>query len=184
MPPPISVLFTGGNSGPWRVRTSVAVIGKGLPNARAVAIDEVAVTVAPERGAAWWLRGTTSNHRYAERAESDALAKVQPPLGRHEATRAALIPMRKTDAWWALAQDERRRIFETDSHHIALGLKYLPAIARRLHHGRELGEPFDFLAWFEFAPENEALFDEVLAAMRATEEWKYVEREVEIRLER
>src|SRR2546428_7160638 len=29
---------------------------------------------------------------------------------------------------------------------------YLPAIARRLYHCRDLGEPFDFLTWFEYAP--------------------------------
>jgi hypothetical protein len=63
-------------------------------------------------------------------------------------------------------------------------LRYLPAIARRLHHSRDLGEPFDFLTWFEFAPQDEPAFDDLLAALRATEEWNYVEREVDIRLER
>jgi len=46
-----------------------------------------------------------------------------------------------------LTQDERRAVFEEQSHHTAIGLKYLPATARRLHHCRDLGteEPFDFL---------------------------------------
>ena len=44
--------------------------------------------------------------------------------------------------------------------HIATGLEYLPAVARRLHHGRDLGEPFDFLTWFEFAPEHAAAFED------------------------
>jgi len=79
-------------------------------------------------------------------------------------------------------EDERRAILEERSHHIAIGLEYLPAIARRLHHSRDLGEGFDFLTWFEFAPTDAAAFDEVLARLRATEEWTYVEREVEIRL--
>ena len=35
-----------------------------------------------------------------------------------------LIPIRKNEAWWALAQDERRAIFEERSHHIAIGLEY------------------------------------------------------------
>jgi enoyl-[acyl-carrier-protein] reductase (NADH) len=47
----------------------------------------------------------------------------------------------KSEAWWALAQDRRRAILEEQSRHIAIGMEYLPAIARRLHHGRELGEP-------------------------------------------
>lgn len=128
------------------------------------------------------LRGVTSNQRYTNRAKQVALAAIQPPLGRPEATRAALIPITKTPAWWALSQEERREIFETRSSHIAVGMRYLPGIARRLHHCRDLGEPFDFLTWFEYAPSDEAAFDELVASLRATEEWKHVEREVDIRL--
>lgn len=97
-----------------------------------------------------------------------------------------MIAIRKTEAWWALAQDERRRIFEERSHHIRTGLAYLPAIARRLHHCRDLGseEPFDFLTWFEFAPRDAAAFDALVAALRGSEEWSYVEREVDLRLDR
>ncbi len=83
-----------------------------------------------------------------------------------------------------LPQDERRAIFEDRSHHIARSVPYLPRIARRLHHSRDLGEPFDFITWFEFAPRDAAAFDELAGMMRATEEWTYVEREVEIRLTR
>ncbi|WP_200946873.1 MULTISPECIES: hypothetical protein [unclassified Roseateles] len=65
-------------------------------------------------------------------------------------------------------------------------MRYLPAIARRLHHGRDLGEaePFDFLTWFEFAPGHASAFDDLLAALRASPEWAYVDRELEIRLAR
>ena len=98
------------------------------------------------------LRGMTSYKRYTQRNEQEALDAKQPQLGRAEATRAALIPITKSDAWWRLAQDERRELFEESSHHIAIGLEYLPAVARELYHGRDLGEPFDFLAWFEYAP--------------------------------
>lgn len=64
------------------------------------------------------------------------------------------------------------------------GLKYLPAVARRLHHCRDLGEgePFDFLTWFEYAPSDAAAFEALVAELRATEEWAYVEREVDIRV--
>jgi hypothetical protein len=95
-----------------------------------------------------------------------------------------MIPITKSAAWWELAQDERRAIFEDKSQHIAATLRFLPAIARRLHHGRDLGEPFDFVTWFEFAPEHSGLFDDLLGLLRATEEWRYVEREVELRLTR
>jgi hypothetical protein len=65
----------------------------------------------PNRGV-WQLRGVISNERYTERDERDLLVARQQGLGRPEATRAALIPIKKTEAWWALAQDERRAIFE------------------------------------------------------------------------
>ena len=43
---------------------------------------------------------------------------------------------------------------------------------------------FDFLTWFEFAPDAEPAFDELLAHLRGSEEWRYVVREVEVRLAR
>lgn len=182
MPPPILVAFAAGASGSWRIDRMHAVAGDGLPSA-----DRLSVTEGPQlplSSAAWTLRGTTSNTRYTTRPEVTALSSVQEGLGRPQATRAALIPIRKNEAWWALAQDERRAIFEEDSRHIAIGLDYLPAVARRLHHCRELGEPFDFLTWFEYAPEHERAFDELLQRLRATREWHYVDREVDIRLAR
>ena len=90
----------------------------------------------------------------------------------------------KLPARRGLAQDERRAILEEQSHHIAIGLEYLPAIARRLYHCRDLDEPFDFLTWFEFAPQNTGAFDDLVARLRASPEWTYIEHEVDIRLER
>jgi len=57
-------------------------------------------------------------------------------------------------------------------------------VARRLYHSRELGEAFDFLTWFEFAEKDAGAFDELLQRLRSSEEWSYVEREVEVRLRR
>ena len=138
--------------------------------------------VKPPPQAKWFLRGVTSNERYTTRREHRELTARQAELGRHEATFAALIPITKSPRWWNLAQDERRRIFETESGHIRTGLKYLPSIARRLYHCRDLGEAFDFLTWFEYAPYNESLFNDLVAELRKTKEWTYVEREVDIRL--
>ena len=45
-------------------------------------------------------------------------------------------------------------------------------------------EPFDFLTWFEFEKKDTAEFNKLLVRLRASEEWKYVERDVEIRLTR
>jgi Chlorite dismutase len=179
---PLPVAFVGGASGAWRVERMDAVAGEPLAPAPRLAVLEGAAAAASPRGAAWVLRATTSHTRYATRAELQALAAREEPLGRAGSTRAALIALSKSPAWWALAQDERRRIFEDRSHHVAVGLEYLPAVARRLHHGRDLGAPFDFLTWFEFAPGAAAAFDEVVGRLRATEEWRYVERDVDVRL--
>ena len=132
----------------------------------------------------WLMKGVVSNLRYTTAAEAEMLVSNSAGLGRSEASRAVLIPIRKSAAWWALAQDERRRIYEEQSKHTSIGAKYIPAIARRLHHSRDLGEPFDFLTWFEFAPEHETAFDELLAELRASLEWTFVDREVEFRFDR
>jgi len=175
--------FVGGVTGAWRIVRTEAVIGEPLPEApRAEVVNSL--VASPPPGALWLLRGVTSNERYVTRGERQLLVAKQPALGRPEAVYAALIPIRKSDAWWELTQDERREIFETRSEHIQTGLRYLPAVARRLHHSRDLGELFDFLTWFEYAPEHSAAFEELVVRLRASEEWKYVDREVDIRLVR
>lgn len=175
--------FIGGAAGAWRVLKMATVSGAPLPEVARIEIIEGENDSAPENSV-WRLRGVTSYERYVTRAEKDSLIAVQEGLNRPAATCAALIPIRKSAAWWELAQDERRAILETNSKHIAIGLKYLPAIARRLHHSRELGEEFDFLTWFEYAPEDAGAFDELVGTLRGTKEWNYVEREVDIRLVR
>lgn len=180
----LQVAFIGGDNGDWAVDAVLPVAGPVLAITPRLAVIEAPLGSARPAGGAWCLTGTTSNSRYSERRELDAMAARQEGLGRPAATRAALIPIRKSPAWWSLAQDERRAIFGAQSRHIAIGMEVLPGVARRLHHSRELGEPFDFLTWFEFAPEHEAAFDAMLAALRATPEWTYVEAEVDIRLRR
>jgi len=178
----IPVSFVGAETGAYRVLDLRTVVGAPLAEVAAVTPHPVHLLASAVPGAAWVLRGTNSALRYTERAETETLRQIQPPLGRSHCSHAALIPIRKSDAWWTLSQDERRAIFETRSNHIASCLKYLPAIARRLHHSRELGEPFDFLTWFEYAPEHSSVFEELVQSLRATEEWKYVDWEIDIRL--
>lgn len=182
MPPPLPVMFVAGGAGVWRIDRISPVIGDGLAGAPFLDVREGGRGHRPD--GAWVLRGSTGNTRYTTRSEVDALAARQQGLGRPDATRAALIPIRKSEAWWALAQDERRAILEEQSRHIAIGLEYLPGVARRLHHSRELGEPFDFLTWFEYAPEHADAFEALVGRLRATPEWAYVDREVDIRLSR
>ena len=175
--------FVGGQAGAWSVVSVKAIVGDPLPTVDRLDIVTGAIVTLPDSGK-WMLRGVTSNDRYVTRDEKDRLFLKQAALGRPEATHMALIPIRKNAKWWALTQDERRALFEEKSKHVTVGLKYLPGVARRLHHCRDLGtsEPFDFLTLFDFAKSDAPAFDDLLAVLRATEEWKYVEREVDIRL--
>ena len=177
--------FVGGDAGMWRVARMETVVGEPIPEAKRLNIV-AGQGFQNDQQASWVLRGITSNDRYVVRDEKDQLVSRQPDLSRPEAVCAALIPIRKNTAWWSLSQDERRRVLEEQSQHVAIGLRYLPAIARRLHHCRDLSEiePFDFLTWFEYAPANESAFDRLVAELRASEEWKYVDREIDIRLVR
>jgi len=177
--------FIGGDTGSWRVAEMKTLVGEPLPAARKIEIVPSSDTPANPQ-AAWVLRGITSNERYVVRKERSQIVAKLLGLGRTEATCAALIAIRKNDAWWALTQDERLRIFKEQSHHTRIGLQVFPELARRLHHCRDLSEhePFDFLTWFEYAPAQEAMFNKLVAKLRVIEEWKYVEREVDIRLVR
>lgn len=157
--------------------------GESIARVDAVEIAE-GVAVDMPADARWSFHGVTSNDRYTTRAEKTELIGKQVPVGRPEATQAALILLRKRAEWWALTQDERRAILEDESHHIAIGMRYLPAVSRRLLHCRDLGQeaPFDFIGFLDFAPESEPAFDQMLAQLRATREWSYMEREIDIRL--
>ncbi|MBY0518976.1 MAG: chlorite dismutase family protein [Sphingomonas sp.] len=167
--------FAGSARGAWRITSIHAVRGASLPSASHLAIDG--------DDGAWTLRGTASHLRYTTADERSMLRAKQEGLGRPQSTRAALIPIRKSAEWWAMAQDERRAVYEQGSH-LPIGLDYLPGVARKLYHSRDLGEDFDFLTWFEFAPDQEAAFDHMLVRLRACAEWAFVDREVDIRLTR
>lgn len=181
---PFFVSFAAGDLGAWQVDRISAVTGDSLPMAARIDVIESAAPRPCFVNSVWQLRGVTSNVRYTRHEELAEMERKQEGLHRPEATKAALIPIRKTSAWWSLAQDERRTIFEETSHHIAMGIEYLPQIARRLYHSRELAEPFDFLTWFEYAPQHSDAFEELVRRLRATREWTYVNREVDIRLSR
>ena len=177
------VSFVAARTGEWQVDRVRGIRGPTLPDAAAVSRLEGPAFDTPQQ-AVWVLRGVRSNERYVTRDERRRLATIQEGLGRPASRHAALIPISKSNAWWELGQDDRRAIFEERSAHIAIGSRYLPAVARRLYHGRDLGEPFDFLTWFEFSPQDADAFDELVGRLRETEEWRYVAREVEVRLSR
>jgi len=176
--------FVGGDAGEWQVTSHRVLTGPDIAQVARVRIISGAKPVTAR--ATWELRGVATNDRYTTHAEKQDLVSRQAPIGRPEATRAALILLRKNDDWWKLAQDERRAILEEQSHHIAIGMRYLPAIARKLLHCRDLGaeEPFDFLGLLDFAPKDEAALNDMLVELRMTLEWSFMEREIDIRLSR
>ena len=174
------IVFNGGALGTWKVLRQGAVKGAGLAGVTHIERDMKA-----DGAAAWTLSGVTSNLRYTNAVEKKVLDATPSVLGRPGATRAALIPFTKSAAWWAMAQDERRAVLEDKSRHIAIGSDYLAVVSRQLVHCRDQpGAEFDFLTWFEFAPADEGRFDELLVKLRATPEWGFIDREVELRLEK
>ncbi len=175
-----TIFFNGGARGKWKVTKQSAIKGTGLAG---VGFIDRGVTV--DTTASWTLSGVTSNLRYTNAAEKKLLDATPSVLAKPGATCAALIPITKSAAWWAMAQDERRAVLEDKSRHIAIGSDYLAVVSRKLVHCRDQpGAQFDFLTWFEFRPENKGRFDELLRKLRVTAEWGFIEREVELRLER
>ena len=177
--PLMFTIFRGGRSGAWRVTRFGPVRGASLaPTPSLLSVvqslaDRSAIMPSPDRSRGWPASPATSLYR--ARRKEERLDADRAEIGRPEATYAALIPIKKSATWWELTQEERRQIFEDRSHHIANSLKYLPAVARQLYHCRDLGEPFDFLTWFEYAPAR-ALgirFAELAARCAPPRRWRY-----------
>src|SRR5881628_655107 len=145
--------FVGGNVGSWRVLRVDPVIGVPLAWISRLEVTEQEAQPPPGN---WVLRGVTAFDRYVTSAERSLLEARQDSLGRQSATSAALIPIRKSAAWWNLPPDERRAIFEERSHHIQTG--------------------------FEYSPDHAAAFEQLVERLRSAEEWRYVEREVDVRM--
>ena len=96
---------------------------------------------------------------------------------------AVIIPIRKSEAWWALPEADRRAHFAENAERTHVGLPYIGRIHRRLYHSRGVGEGYDFVTYFEFAPEDAEYFRQLLAGLRdpnRNPEWRYVEAEWEI----
>lgn len=172
---PMRRQFYGSSDGIWRVSRQQAVIGEDIERVSHIAQH-------PPAAWAWMLNGITSNLRYTTRQERHSLTAPFADVAPQPTDRAVLIPIRKTAAWWALAQDERLEIYRR-GRHTPIGLDHLPRVRRTLFHCRELGGPFDFLTWFEFDQGYDHGFQQLLDDLRACEEWAYVDREVEFWLE-
>ncbi|HWC11967.1 MAG TPA: hypothetical protein VG455_12175 [Acidimicrobiales bacterium] len=165
MTEPLLVAFVAGFDGQWLVEGIRARAGEPLaPAARLAIVEGAAAETAEGR---WVLRGVVAGQ--GEDARADQL-----PLGRPEARCAVLVAVRMAPAWWQHAEDDRRAL--------SANIEHGPTISRRIHRARNRDEPFDVLTWFEFAPDQQAEVDEMVARLREAEEWSYVERDVEVRL--
>ena len=110
--PPLNVAFAGGSAGRWNIERLDTVAGSPLAPAWRLEVIEGPGAARPAGDAVWVLRGVTSNERYVTAGEHRELAARQEPLGRARATRAALIPVKKSEAWWDLAHNQYRRAIE------------------------------------------------------------------------
>ncbi len=103
-------------------------------------------------------------------------------------TITVIIPIRKSQGWWDLAQDERIAFYQKSADgegHTAIGLPYVSHIFRRLYHCRylESAGAFDFITYFEFQAEHTEEFLHLLQSLRDVNEnpeWAYVDAEAEI----
>jgi hypothetical protein len=148
--------------------------------------DEALEASASHNGLVW--DGVTTHLQYTTASERSELLAISaaPRLGH-----VVMIPIAKSAAWWALAQDERQAFFRKGSRsegHTRIGMTVADRIFRRLFHARyQPHSAWDFFTYFEFAAEDAAAFREMLATLRDPErnpEWAYVVRESEIWMQR
>jgi hypothetical protein len=146
-----------------------------------------------ETPAPWFSAATHAYHGVTEYLHYTTAAQARlldresvSELSPGPTTAAVLIPIKKSDEWWALAQDERNAFFQR-SHalegHTEIGRRLSDRVHRRLYHSRSLGEPFDFLTYFEFDQAHEADFRALLNRFRDVKlnpEWDFVVDEFEI----
>jgi hypothetical protein len=131
--------------------------------------------------------GATQHLAYTDAATRAGLAQISRGSS---GPVAVLIPICKNAAWWALAQEERQAFFAPGRQpgHTALGRPFAARIYRRLYHARYLpGSSWDFLTYFEFPESERGAFRELLAILRdpaQNPEWAFVERELELWLQR
>ncbi len=159
------------------------------PGSNLVRVETAARLTAPNeaRSPTLLFQGVAQHIEYMSRVQRDKLKSI-PEFPPSKDTLAVVIPIRKSDAWWALGHDERSVHFqqtEGKKGHAAIGLDYVDCIHRKLYHTRYTVETrdHDFITYFEFDRKHTDGFKRLLAGLRDPErnpEWKYVDREYEI----
>ena len=175
--------YVGGTTGAWEVTDQFARRGARLVPITRLDVHGDHLNRSP-LGTAWILSGLVRNTRYVTREEFAVPEKRIRACAPPAPTCAALIPIRRSPDWWQLGREARHEILEAQSQQTPSGLRYLSAIIRRWQHRLDLSEQFDCVTWFEYEPRDSAAFDDLLAEWRTSEEWKFVDRECDIRLVR
>jgi len=125
-------------------------------------------------------QGGTQDLRYTSPAQKASLAHAHGEFS--GGATAVIIPIRKSEEWWALPEERRRAHFRDGAGHTHTGAPYVDRVYRKLFHSRGMGLPYDFVTYFEFAREDADYFRELLAGLRDPQrnpEWRYVEWECE-----
>ncbi len=151
---------------------------------------ELRILVEPSGGEVEALAGVQRPRSYTSHAMTEfAYAHALPPGPGAELGLAAVTPMNKTEAWWAMDWMHRESFFlprYDDKENLAVKGHALaseagiPYITRRLVHapdGYGLEDSYDFVGYFEFAEKDAAIFRAVMAALRDVSqnpEWAYV----------
>jgi hypothetical protein len=127
-----------------------------------------------------------TNHELHEFAFRPAAVRRSGRVSSH----ALLLPIRKTAEWWNMSALERGVFFypHVDIRsgcavrgHVLSAAEGIPALFRRLYHnpdGYQREGEYDFLAYFECAPQDLQSFARVHRALQDTAqnpEWRYVQ---------
>ncbi len=176
----------------YTVREIVPVSGESfLKAAKGTGLTrlETAQPLAPATAAKADFCGMVRHLNYTTQAQRSELQGISAKeVAASGETLAVLIPIRKSAAWWSLAQDERQAHFHRPAgreNHASIGHRYADKIFRKLYHARyfETLPGYDFLTYFEFQEELTETFRALLKELRHPElnpEWAYVDRECEI----
>lgn len=135
------------------------------------------------------FRGGVRHLQYTTQALREELQKHSAKeIAPSSQTLAVLIPIKKSQEWWGLAQDARQQHFHKPTageNHSTIGRQYADKIYRKLYHSRyfEALLEYDFLTYFEFDEKSGGIFESLLNDLRDVSrnpEWRFVERETEI----
>lgn len=167
--------YAGGSSGAWQVTDSSTQCGEPLASVTHVDIVHGRHSQIP-LGTQWILCGQVRNTRYVSREDLKPFGQTGLP------TCATLIAIRRSSEWWRLGRTIRQEIQASQSASLPRRLRSLSSMIRRWQFGRDLSEQFDCVTWFEYEPRDAASCDELIALWRASDEWKFVERECDLHM--